>query len=80
VQKHEPTTYWRWLFDRHIVSTAMPTSWNKAAYAQLKLKIAQGLVPTNPAELTNDCIYNTLSAVHFKEYHLTGPTGQASVI
>jgi hypothetical protein len=57
----------------------MPT-WNKAATAQLKLKIAEGVVPTNPAELTNDYIYGTLSAVHFKDYHLTGPTGRASVL
>jgi len=54
--------------------------WNKAATAQLKLKIAEGVVPTNPAELTNDYIYGTLSAIHFPAYHLTGPTAQASVI
>jgi hypothetical protein len=55
-------------------------SWNKAATAQLKQKIAEGVVPTNPAKLTNDYIYGTLSAVHFKDYHLTGPNARASVI
>jgi len=55
-------------------------SWNKAATAQLKVKIAEGVVPTNPAELTNDYIYGTLSAIHFPDYHLTGPTAQASVV
>jgi hypothetical protein len=60
----------------------VPTPWNKAATAQLKLKIAEGVVPTNPAELTNDYIYGTLSAVHFKfqRLPLTGPTGRASVL
>jgi hypothetical protein len=60
-------------------STAMP-SWNKAATAQLKLKIAEGVVPTNPAELTNDYISGTLSAILFPAYHLTGPNARASVI
>ena len=54
--------------------------WNKAATAQLKLKILEGVVPTNPAELTNDYIYGTLSAIHFPDYHLTRPNAQASVI
>ena len=54
--------------------------WNKAATAQLNIKIAQGVVPTNPAELTNEYIYGTLSAIHFPEYHLTGPNAQSSVI
>ena len=55
-------------------------SWNKAALAQLKVKIAEGVVPTNPAELTNEYIYGTLSAFHFPEFHLTGTSGRASVI
>jgi hypothetical protein len=49
-----------------IHSTAMPiASWNKPPLltAQLKLKIAEGVVPTNPAELTNDYIYGTPSAI-----------------
>jgi hypothetical protein len=54
--------------------------WNKGAAAQLKRKILEGIVPTNPAELTNDYLYGTLSAVIFPEYHLTGPNARASVI
>ena len=54
--------------------------WSKAATAQLKLKILDSTVPTNPAELTNDYLYSTLSAIIFPDYHLTGPTGKASVI
>jgi hypothetical protein len=53
---------------------------NKAATAQLKQKILDGVVPTNPAELTNDYIYGTLSAIHFPEYHLTGQSGRSSVL
>ena len=63
-----------------IVAYAAMPIWNKAATAQLKRKIAEGVVPTNPAELTNDYIYGTLSAIHFPDYHLTGPHAQASVI
>ncbi len=55
-------------------------NWSKAATAQLKQKITEGIVPTNPAELTNDYIYGTLSATIFPEYHLTGASGRASVI
>jgi len=54
--------------------------WSKAATAQLKQKILEGTVPTNPAELTNDYLYGTLSAIIFPDYHLTGPSGKASVI
>ena len=54
--------------------------WNKAALVQLKQKILDGTVPTNPVELTNDYLYGTLSAIIFPDYHLTGPSGKASVI
>ena len=47
----------------------MPT-WNKAATAQLKLKIAEGIVPTNPAELTNEYLYSTLSLSIFQLTYL----------
>ena len=54
--------------------------WNKAALVQLKQKILEGTVPTNPVELTNDYLYGTLSAIIFPDYHLTVPSGKASVI
>ena len=55
-------------------------NWNRAATARLKQKILDGVVPTNPAELTNDYIYGTLSATIFPDDHLTGANGRASVI
>ena len=62
-----------------IIRDAMPV-WNKAATAQLKQKILDGIVPTNPAELTNDYIYGTLSDIHFPEYHLTGQSFRTTVL
>ena len=54
--------------------------WNRAATACLKQKILDSVVPTNPAKLTNDYIYGTLSATIFPDYHITGANGRASVI
>ena len=54
--------------------------WNRAATACLKQKTLDGVVPINPAKLTNEYLYGTLSASIFPDYHLTGANGRASVI
>ena len=63
-----------------IVPSAATPIWNRAATACLKQKILDGVVPTNPAKLTNKYICGTLSATIFPDYHLTGANGHASVI